>query len=133
MNVASFLEQFSRWAAGRPDIVAAALVGSHARGSATPRSDVDLVVLCQNPDDVLGGDWPQTFGEIESRFTEEYGAVRSLRVLYRNGMEVEFGLARPSWAEVPLDGGTRVVLEDGARILHDPNGILHMAKRALSC
>ena len=91
----------------------------------------NVTVRVMYTEDVLGGDWPQMFGEIESRFTEEYGAVRSLRVLYRGGMEVEFGLARPSWAEVPLDAGTRLVLGGGARILHDPKGILQLAKHAL--
>lgn len=127
MSVSSFLEEFSKWAAGRPDVVAAALVGSQARSNATPSSDVDLVILCEAPDDMLAGDWPLMFGEVESRSIEDYGALRSLRVYYRGGIEVEFGVARPSWAKVPLDAGTQVVLANGARILHDPGQLLQVA------
>ena len=128
--VPSFLEEFSRWAAGRRDIIAAALVGSHARGTATQASDVDLVILCDTPEDLLAADWPKMFGEMESRGIEDYGALRSLRVHYRGGLEVEFGVAQPSWAALPLDPGTRAVLAAGACILHDPSGILREARRA---
>jgi predicted nucleotidyltransferase len=130
MNVSFFLEEFSSWAAGRPDIAAAALVGSHARGNPTPSSDVDLVILCDAPDDMLAGDWPLKFGEIEARSIEDYGALRSLRVYYRGGIEVEFGIAQPNWADVPLDAGSRVVLTDGVRILYDPRQLLRVATRA---
>lgn len=133
MSVSSFLAEFTNWAASCPDVVAAALVGSHARGDAMPNSDVDLVILCEAPDAMLEGDWPRKFGEVESRSIEDYGVLRSLRVYYRGGIEVEFGLARPSWAKVPLDPGTKVVLDDGARILHDPSHLLHEARRAAVC
>ena len=44
-----FLAQFIPWAAARPDIQALALAGSHARGAARPDSDVDLILLCDEP------------------------------------------------------------------------------------
>jgi predicted nucleotidyltransferase len=131
LSVSVLLEEFSSWVARRPHVAAAALVGSHARGTATPTSDVDLVILCSAPDELLTGDWPELFGEIESRTFEDYGALRSLRVHYRSGTEVEFGVARPSWANLPLDRGTREVLADGVSILHDPARLLHFATRAL--
>jgi predicted nucleotidyltransferase len=129
LAVPTFLEQFSRWAAGRPEITAAALIGSHSRGTATPSSDIDLVILCDTPEDLLVGEWPKTFGEVESRAIEDYGALRSLRVHYRGGLEVEFGFALPTWAVVPLDAGTRAVLADGSCILHDPKRVLQAARR----
>ena len=129
-GVSSFLDQFTRWASSRSDISAAAVVGSFARGTATPSSDIDLVILCDSADAMLGGDWPQAFGEIESRSIEDYGALRSLRIQYRDGVEVEYGIAGRSWARLPLDPGTKRVLADGVRILHDPQQILHAATRA---
>ncbi len=48
-RISSFLTQVSDWAARQPDILALALVGSHARGAATETSDVDLVILAQDP------------------------------------------------------------------------------------
>jgi hypothetical protein len=131
MNVTTFLQEFSGWVVRQREVAAAALVGSYARGDATPRSDVDLVILCEDTDGLLSGDWPQTFGEIQSRAIENYGPLRSLRVRYR-GLEVEFGIARPSWANVPLDPGTRAVLTDGVRILHDPDRMLEAAVGAAS-
>ncbi len=38
---------------------------------------------------------------------------------------LEIGFARPAWAKVdPLDPGTRRVVADGCRILHDPDRLL---------
>ena len=42
-----------------------------------------------------------------------------------SGLEVEFGVAPPSWAATdPVDEGTRRVVTDGALVLYDPKGIL---------
>jgi predicted nucleotidyltransferase len=130
MGVASFLNELTAWAATRPDIAAIALIGSHARGTVQPRSDVDLVMLCSSVDELLGGDWPTLFGEIESSSIEDYGALKSRRIFYRNGLEVEFGIAERSWAHVPLDSGTKSVLADGARALYDPEQLVEVARRA---
>lgn len=127
MDASSLLNDFVAWAATRPDVLGAALVGSHARGKAKPSSDIDLVIVCAAPGDLLEGDWPSKFGTVERPSTEDFGALRALRVHYGNGMEVEFGLALPSWAGLPLDSGTQRVLADGARILHDPRGLLQAA------
>ena len=47
--VFAFIETVRRWAASVPAVRAVALVGSHASGRARPDSDVDLVVLCDDP------------------------------------------------------------------------------------
>jgi predicted nucleotidyltransferase len=44
-----FFAKISAWASARPDIHAAALVGSHARGTAKPDSDIDIVLLVDDP------------------------------------------------------------------------------------
>ena len=131
VNVAAFLEQITAWAATRPDVASVALVGSHARGTARADSDVDLVILCASPAQMLHDDWPLLFGEVESSTLEDYGALKSLRVHYRGGLEVEFGLADRSWAHRPLDAGTRRVLEGRARVLYDPEQIFRMAMDAV--
>ena len=51
--------------------------------------------------------------------TEFYGACASIRVWYETGLEVEFGLVKPSWIGLPLDGGTLGVLRSGYLILLD--------------
>ena len=66
--------------------------------------------------------WAAGLGAVLRTQEEDWGAVRSLRVWYADGTEVEFGFAAPSWLDLPLDPGTRRVLDDGYRILHDPDG-----------
>ena len=70
-----------------------ALVGSYARGEARDDSDIELVILTDQPrqylDDVL---WIERFGSVEKHQTEDYGKLISLRVWYQNGREVEYGV-----------------------------------------
>uniref|UniRef100_J1RVU5 Uncharacterized protein n=1 Tax=Streptomyces auratus AGR0001 TaxID=1160718 RepID=J1RVU5_9ACTN len=42
-----------------------------------------------------------------------------------SGLEVEMGIGSATWAKTdPVDPGTRRVVTGGARLLHDPTGIL---------
>ena len=155
MNVTEFLDALTAWAENRRDVVGVALVGSHARGTASPDSDVDLVILSEAPADLYGGkgtegrrtsapgclvreedalwassSWPAHFGEILSSSLEDYGASKSRRIFYRDGLEVEFGIAEPNWASVPLDAGTKKVLTDGVKVLYDPRHLFRTANDA---
>jgi hypothetical protein len=56
---------------------------------------------------------------------ETYGVVWSRRLWLSLGAEVDFSFAPVAWASIaPLDAGTRRVIADGCRILHDPAGSL---------
>lgn len=113
------------WAEAEPRIAAVALVGSHARGAARPGSDVDLVVLCDDADAFVDDPrWLHRFGTPTRHARERWGAVRSIRVWYENGLEVEFGFAAPSWAATPLDDGTLRVVAGGFRVVFDRNALL---------
>lgn len=126
-----FLEAATHWARERDDIVGLALIGSHARDAARPDSDVDLSVLCKHSDVLTDNqDWAARFGKILKISTEQYGVTCSVRVFYDAGLEVEFGIADPSWASLPLDSGTRRVISDGIRILYDPIGLFGKARDA---
>lgn len=124
--VLAFIETVRRWAASIPAVRAVALAGSHASGRARPDSDVDLVVLCDDPGRLLSDRaWLGVFGEVAGVTQEDWGAITSLRARHASGLEVEWGLGRPSWAAVaPLDAGTARVVADGLRPLCDPEGLL---------
>jgi predicted nucleotidyltransferase len=121
-----FLSAVVQWASAQPDIIAVALVGSYARGTARPTSDVDLVILTTCPQRyVQVTDWAATFGPIAQQAIEDWGKVTSLRVWYDRGQEVEFGITTPEWVAHPIDEGTWKVISDG--ILFDRHGYLAAA------
>lgn len=124
-SVRAFIDDFSSWARSRPDIQAVTLVGSHARHAATKASDIDLVILADTPKRYLDDtSWISRFGIIDRQQVEHYGPVTSLRVWYRHGPEVEYGLTTPKWARSPLDPGTRQVIEEGMLVLFEQGSLL---------
>ncbi|HSP64419.1 MAG TPA: nucleotidyltransferase domain-containing protein [Pyrinomonadaceae bacterium] len=125
MDVKAFLDKFSGWASLRPDIEGVALVGSYARDVANEESDVDLIILTKQPGRYLSDpSWASAFGEVGNRKLEDWGRVKSLRVFYKDGLEVEYGFAVPDWANLPGVPGTHRVVSDGMKILFDPRGLL---------
>lgn len=120
-----FLDRVVEWAQNQPAISGVALVGSHARGEARPASDIDLVLLCDDPQVFLSDtSWIERFGDVEACQTEDWGMVTSLRVHYQGGLEVEFGMTTPEWAGLPVDSGTKSVVLNGMRMLMDRDGAL---------
>ncbi len=121
------LARAASWSSARSDVVALALVGSWARGEARPDSDVDLVLLSERPADYTGASgWTGGLapGAVLLR-DGDWGAIRERRLLLPSGLELEVGVGRPSWAATePVDPGTRRVVRDGLRPLHDPRGLL---------
>ncbi|HEX8863682.1 MAG TPA: nucleotidyltransferase domain-containing protein [Actinomycetes bacterium] len=125
-EVEAFLRRAGEWAARRPDVVALALVGSYARGADRPDSDVDLMVLTTGPARYLDReDWIGELGAERLVATRWWGPVTERRLLLPSGLEVEVGVAPPSWAAVdPVDAGACRVMTDGNRVLYDPAGLL---------
>ncbi len=132
-NIDAFPDQVRQWATQRRDVIAVALVGSWAMRTATPASDVDLVIIVNDPQRSLANNqWLQHFGEVLRTSDEDWGEVQSKRVFYANGLEVEFGITSRKWASTaPVDPGTKKVVEHGVRILLDRNGILDSLLRAV--
>jgi nucleotidyltransferase-like protein len=114
---------FRSWARGRPDVHALALVGSWARGSAAPTSDVDLICLTG---DIrlytVGSEWMTGLDAVELVHTRGWGVLTELRLRMPAGLEVDLGIASSTWAAIdPVDLGTVRVVRDGLVPLHDPN------------
>lgn len=124
-EVDQFLERFTVWAASQADLQAAALVGSYACGTPKLDSDLDLVLLVDEPHKYLTDPgWIRQLGRPLRQQVEQYGRLTSLRVWYVGGLEVEFGLTDPGWADQPLDPGTAQVLVGGARLLFERRPLL---------
>jgi len=120
-----FIEDFIRWSMKRKDIQAAALVGSYARNAATDSSDVDLVILVDDPQKYLANtEWLRVFGIVITQKVEEYGKLTSLRAWYESGLEIEYGFTTRNWVKAPLDKGTKRVIDDGMRVLFENEALL---------
>ena len=128
----SLIEALKQWAEETDSIRCILLAGSWARGTQKPDSDIDLCILTEEKEKFLEEKtFPGYFGTVLQMQREEYGACTSLRVWYENGMEVEFGLMKLSWAALPLDAGTRRVLEDGYQVIADKDGVIERVKPCL--
>jgi predicted nucleotidyltransferase len=128
-----FLDAFKRWAETDSDILGVAVVGSFARGTASPSSDIDLMVLTIAPVRFLAHtEWATAFGIVQRQQLEDWGAVQVLRAWYLDGREVEFGFALPAWASVPAEGGTRSVVKGGLRVLFDRGGVFEVLRREIA-
>ncbi len=129
-QVQILLKEVRKWAESKPEILGVALVGSWARDEARLDSDVDFVLLASAPRDFINKpEWIKEFGLVNSYIVEDWGLVTSLRVYYKNGLEVEYGLTSPEWISEPIDEGTRQVIIDGIKILLDKAGLLAQALR----
>lgn len=112
-----FFDKLKEYARKTPHIESIVVVGSYARGTNKENSDLDLVILTSNkPDMAANQDFVQDFGEVYKQQTEYYGACTSIRVWYKAGKEVEFGIVDPTWVSKPLDAGTHKVLSDGSEL-----------------
>lgn len=132
-DVDIFLQVFIAWVGTRQDIKGLALAGSRARDAATEQSDVDLIILTSKRDEYFRNlDWLSQFGEVKRFQRETWGAVETIRATYTNGLEVEYNFADPSWADIPVDPGTRRVVKEGFRIFFDPQRKLEALTKEVS-
>ena len=95
-------------------------------------SDVDLVVLSDTPGSPEDARWfEQLRPGARLIRSEVWGPVRERRFRLASGLIVELGIAPSSWADFPLDEGTRRVLSDGHRVLYD-TGLLGRASATVT-
>jgi hypothetical protein len=89
-------------------------------------SDIDIVLLTNDPAIyTVATGWWDFLGQAELIATKQWGRITERRVALPSGLEIEFGIAPPSWASIdPPDSGTMGVIGDGLQIIHDPHGLL---------
>jgi predicted nucleotidyltransferase len=125
-EVQALLDRIRIWAREREDVRAVALVGSWARGAAAMDSDVDVVLLTDAASRYQSGrGWVTELGASKVLLTRPWGAVTESRLAMPSGLQVELGVAAPSWAATdPVNPGTARVASDGLIPLYDPEGML---------
>ena len=126
-EVQELLEKTRVWASRRTDVVAAGLAGSWARGEARMDSDVDLVLLTTAKQNYLDDEaWVGELGGCWIVRTARWGpTMTERRFVFPSGLEVEAGVASPSWAATnPVDPNLRPVIRNGFQILYDPEDLL---------
>lgn len=130
-EIDSVIARITAWVTNRTDVVGLLLVGSVARGTARPDSDVDLVLLTESIADYSTPAWAADLNLGEPIRVQAWGVITEHRLRTPSGLEVEIGLGTPDWASTtPVDPGTHRVITDGSRILHDPHGILATLQKA---
>lgn len=128
MTPEGLIAAIAKWSERDDRVLAAAVCGSYARGTATAASDIDICLVCSDARILLDDlRWVDQFGAGQVGGQEDYGLVQSVRVHYDHGLEVEFGISGQEWMQLPIDSDTAIVMRDGFRILYDPVGQLRRA------
>ncbi|MGI5233614.1 nucleotidyltransferase domain-containing protein [Actinoallomurus sp. CA-142502] len=131
VDVENVIARVTRWAAERDDVLGLLLAGSYARDAAGPDSDLDLILLTKEIDRYADGTWADELDLGELTRVQTWGPITERRFLTGAGLEVELNIGSSDWARTdPVDPGTRRVVTDGVRILHDPEGALTRLRRA---
>jgi aminoglycoside 6-adenylyltransferase len=117
----------ARWAKAQADVRALLLVGSQARMDtpADALSDVDLTLFVDDPERYLReADWVRSFGEPLLTFLEPtaVGGFEERRVLFQDGLEVDFSILPEPVATVPPPEA-QAVLARGFSVLYDGIGL----------
>lgn len=115
------IDRATKWAVAQPDLHACLVVGSYAYGRPRMGSDVDLVILSDTPRAHLDELGYLTAITPRGRLirSAQWGPMHERRVRLPSGLLVEFGIATPEWAALPVDPGTAKVIRDGCKILTD--------------
>jgi predicted nucleotidyltransferase len=130
-EVESIVGEVVRWATEHQDVRGVVVVGSWARDAARMDSDVDIVVLTDGSAHVDPIMWSLLLAGRVIR-EQDWGPLREIRLVRPSGFEVEVGVVPLSWANTdPVDAGTFRVINDGHRIVYDPDGAL--AALSIAC
>lgn len=110
-----------------PDVLAVIAFGSSVRTN-TPAdefSDLDLLLVCENPEAWLYGDRPAKLGEIKISFTEpSFAGAMERRMLYGGALDLDLIVLTKQQLELAAESGVlSEVLSRGYRVLYDNAGI----------
>ncbi len=124
-NLGAFFKDFLDWANAEENINGIFLVGSYASDRAKETSDVDLIIITDEPFLYLTNNyWIEVFGKTTIVKDEDWGLLKTKRAYFDNGLEIEFNITTNEWMRVPADPETKKVLAEGNKILLDKAGKL---------
>lgn len=119
------------WVNARPDLTGLAICGSWARGDPRPDSDLDLIVLCRQPDALVDPSFLSAINFAAAGFHSvsvqraTYGAVWSWHVQLLPPGDLELTIVPPKWAATaPVDEGTRGIVADVFQPIIDKERLL---------
>lgn len=93
----NIIKMITEWGKKNPQVEAIVLVGSFARKTNQPDSDIDVCIITDYKEELLNkSSFIYTFGHVKNYVIEYWGACTSIRVWFEEGEEVEFGLVKPS-------------------------------------
>ena len=136
---AALTEIVAGWVGLAPELRGLALVGSWARGDPGLDSDLDLVVLSEEPEQFLGDlSWLGAVGlecagyAVASHRCVRYGVVGSHHLQLVPVAEVELSFASLHWAATdPVAAGTLTVVRGGLKIIVDKDGLFRLLLAAV--
>lgn len=124
------IEMIQAWASEETQVRGAMIVGSQAR-SVSPAdecSDLDVALFAKDPITLLSsGRWVDRFGKTVLTYVEDtaVGSSRERRVLYSDGLDVDFAVFSDSAVDELLRAQDALgTLRRGYRILVDKDGAL---------
>lgn len=121
MKFDGFLDKFEDFVQEEKNIKAAEIVGSVARGTATIDSDIDLIIIVEDIDTWLSNrEWINLFGKVVKMNVENWGKLKSLRVFYKDGLEVEFGFVNSNWVS---DEESKKIMKEGFKLIVDKENV----------
>jgi predicted nucleotidyltransferase len=117
---------------GRDELRGMAICGSWARGNPRPDSDLDVLIIAQEPGSLRRDEeWVHAlrFSDAGFRYighhSAQYGAVWSAHIKLEPEAELELTFADKNWASVQrIDPSTRHVVTDAFTIIVDKDGRL---------
>lgn len=114
----ALLYQFLKWAGDQSHIAGIALVGPCASDEDEEESDMNFIIISDKKSktfDAILNSFP--FNPIEQATKDEWGSLLSLRILYVNGLEAEYGIVEENWLNESYDETFTEVLLRGFKII----------------
>jgi len=138
-TVTGLCQIITDWVQRTPDLRALGMIGSQARGTPRPNSDLDLLILARRPRRYFDGPtWPIGIGfepsgyDVVSCEVVDYGTRQSYRFKLLPAAELELIFAPLAWACVnPIDPASARIVRDELRVLVDKDGLFYRFSAAL--